>query len=137
MSGMLLWMSCFHTPSNDDEPLQQTPPSAETILVQIPYYGDRKNCRMTSVQALAYAEAIRTMESWSSLAEPEWFYPALMDVVGDGVPLLFLFWRSELGLGYSLYGYENGVSRRIDCYDSLSVVSRNDELLLHSCFFCS
>ena len=114
-------------PRNNDEPPQQTPPSAETILVQIPYYGDRKNCRMTSAQASAYAEAIRTMESW---ADPEWFCPALMDVAGDGVPLLFLLWGSEMGLGYYLYGYENGVSRRIDCYYSLTVVSMNGEILL-------
>ena len=109
-----------------EEPYEQDT-SAERILAQLPYYGNRNDCRMTAMQALAYAEAIRTADPWT---DAEWFYPALMDVAGDGVPLLFLLWQGEYNLGYFLYGYENGSSHRIDCYDTLTVVLMDGEILL-------
>jgi hypothetical protein len=85
------------------------------VLEQIPYIGDRSIMNLSREQALAYAEAIRGSETGYCL-----LFPLLLDVSGDGIPLLMLFTgERELGegedwyQGYILLGFNDGKARTV------------------------
>ena len=69
-------------------------------LAGVPYYGDRSTCRMDGRMAAAYGRALSAQPK-----ESEWgarLYAALVDVSGDGYPLLLTAYRypeARWGLG--------------------------------------
>ncbi|MCL2109915.1 MAG: hypothetical protein FWH20_11300, partial [Oscillospiraceae bacterium] len=92
-------------------------------LSEIPYYGERGNLRLSSEQALAYARAITDAEllyaNFGDNGTFDEFYPVLIDVAGDGVPLLMLVekyniemtdWEPDINI---LFGYEDGEYKKI------------------------
>jgi|GEM_PF-5647379 len=110
-------------------------------LFKIPYYGDRKQCRMLAEQAQAYANLIKIVDLKIEYSDYDGddFFPVLLDVSGDGIPLLLLvvgLYPDEKGwLGfcghYFLYGVEDGKAKRVEKgWINLSLQSRNEERLL-------
>lgn len=84
--------------------------SAVEIIGNIKYYGDKSICKMTKEMALAYAEAI---ESEKRYAVPgKWYnnvsvYAILMDLAGDGMPLLLTVLADGSIEGNNVECYEN------------------------------
>ena len=71
--------------------------SAETLLGQLPYIGDRSLCRMDAAMARAYAQAIRSQspafyDQYSGISYP--LHAVLVDGAGDGMPLLTMAFTS-------------------------------------------
>ena len=101
------------------EPIEQLTPetiepkpietqNAELDISYIPYFGNRDDFIMSAELAHAYVEAIRSAKivseywPWGNFTF-DTFYPVLIDIAGDGVPLLLLAERDyEIGLGNSL-----------------------------------
>lgn len=71
----------------------------EEILAQIPYYGDRSKCRLTSEQAAAFVQTIENLDIHEGMhsEDVDMLYSdirvALCDVEGNGVPALLLYYR--------------------------------------------
>ncbi len=77
---------------------------AASPLDGISYYGGRNRCVMTSAQAKAYAAAVDSLPKNGSRA-------ALVDVAGDGFPLLVTIsdYSAEIGADYtSVWEYRDG-----------------------------
>ena len=74
--------------------------SAEALLAQLPYIGDRSRCRMDAAMARAYAQAIQSQpaafyDQYSGISYP--LHAVLVDGAGDGMPLLAMaFTTGEL-----------------------------------------
>jgi len=104
-------------------------------ITNIPYYGNRSNFRLSAEHALAYAEAIRNAkinrDGWGPYNFDS-LYPVLIDVSGDGVPLLLLLAnvgddeaRSFGGPPLHpplLYGFENGEIQKIVEYAAIGIM---------------
>ena len=128
---------------NKDSSIENT--DIKDILSQIPYYGDINKCRMSAKQALTYADLIQTADLKSVYGcgavdeyKGDGFYPVLLDVSNDGIPLLLLVVGNppnESGIlgscsRYFLYGYKNGTIQEIKIRGNLGLSSINEERLL-------
>ena len=97
-------------------------PSAVIDISHIPYYGNREIFRLSAEHALAYADAIMSAEVdsdyWGHFSFDE-FYPVLIDVSGDGVPLLLLAEKDNTDrwtlpmYATLLFGYADGKLQKI------------------------
>jgi len=119
---------------------------SERILSRIPYYGDIGKCRLSAEQALTYADFIQTVDIknqyCSSIDEytSDGFYPVLLDVSDNGIPLLLIVVGNppnEYGMfgfdscsHYLLYGYKNGKIQEIKAQGNLGLLPINGERLL-------
>jgi len=113
-------------------------------ITQIPYYGDHEKFNLSVEHALAYAESIKNAEL--DIGELYFnfdiLYPVLIDVTGDGVPLLLLVEKAnetgaETGQWGSLplhlnllFGYKNGELQKIAQFMGIGIELLNDERLL-------
>ena len=105
--------------------------STATDISQIPYIGNRDLFHLPAEHALAFAEAIRSaeveLECWTSdvcVCNFETLYPVLIDIYGDGVPLLLIAQRACRYLSpdrwfgfqviYNLFAFQDGTFIRID-----------------------
>jgi len=81
---------------NPVEPTYTPVPTPALDISHIPFFGNHDNFRLSAEQALAFAEAIKLAEidceSWGHF-DFDVFYPVLIDVFGDGIPLLLLVYR--------------------------------------------
>ena len=92
-----------------------------TDISKIPYYGNSENIRLPKEHALAYAEAISDVKL--DFGEKQYsfdtFYPVLIDVSGDGIPLLLLAVEEHESFSdyfcvwNILFGYTDGALQRI------------------------
>ena len=124
--------------------LPEDTPSEATDISHIPYYGDREKIRLPAEQALAYAEAIRRAEIphfSSDTVDLDAIYPVLIDISGDGVPLLLIAQKDRRGASptsfydvdvrYLLFGFANGELQRIASAGSgMGVAAMRNENLL-------
>ena len=112
----------------------------ETLLSQTLLIGDVENFALPRDIAFAYAEAIRTAGFNSESGERidfDEFYVVLLDVSGDGVPLLLLV-KEELGHGLAwdtyrnlLFGFAGGEIQEILEYSTgIGIATENGERLL-------
>jgi len=139
-------------PPDDDHGSMQ---STATDISHIPYFGDRDKFQLSPEAALAYAEAVRTAEldygQWGYHSF-EILYPVLIDVSGDGFPLLLLIEKGEkqsysigdyysLGVDYSqwnmylqvqniLFGYLDGEVHMIAQSSGIGIAPLHDSALL-------
>ena len=126
------------------EPIEPKPietQTAELDISYIPYFGNRDDFIMSAELAQAYVEAIRSAKivseywSWGNFAF-DTLYPVLIDISGDGVPLLLLAERDyEIGLGNShwgiLFGFLRGEFQRITEYPvGIGIATIGNERLL-------
>lgn len=108
-------------------------------IFRIPYYGNRENFNLPAEHALAYAEAINQLkpvsDGWSYFNFDR-FYPVLIDISGDGVPLLLLVDKSDEYYGWYIYwnilfGYADGALQRITTYPTgIGIMKTENENLL-------
>jgi len=92
-------------------------------IMDIPYFGNREVFRLSAEHALAYAEAIRSARldiSWGHFSF-DTLSVVLIDVFGDGVPLLLLAERDftiSWGSAYwnILFGFADGALQKITDY---------------------
>ena len=97
--------------------------TAELDISHIPYFGDFAQFRLPAEHALAYAEAIKTAYldiGWGHFSF-DILYPVLIDVSGDGVPLLLLAERDDtISWGDAhwnmLFGFADGKLQRITAF---------------------
>ena len=107
------------------------------LPTQIPYYGDRNNCRLSSEQLEAYADAIQSARRKDDYSTFDTFYPVFLDVANDGKPLLMLFETSEginlfsgeWVLPFIIFGYDDGL-QQFDEHRGIAVSYRDGERLL-------
>ena len=110
----------------------QSATSGGELLTAIPYYGDRSKCRMSAAQARAYADVIASLPAADYADWPFWCYwsdwhdwrATLVDVDGDGVPILmlsdaYIFYpmdgkRSEFCGDFQIWEYRNGRAGQYD-----------------------
>jgi internalin A len=105
--------------------------STATDISHIPYIGNRDLFHLPAEHARAYAEAIRSAEAepdcWTNdvcVCNFETLYPVLIDIYGDGVPLLLIAQRACRFLSpnrwfgfeviYNLFAFQDGTFIRID-----------------------
>ena len=114
-------------------------PEAAMDISHIPYFGDREKFRLPAEHALAYAEAVMSAElSWGSTHVAfDRFRPVLIDVSGDGVPLLLLVEKDHsslegLILAWNiLFGYADGELQRIsNLLEGIGIKPLEDENLI-------
>ena len=132
-----------------EEPVEQTPeepaepeptdiPAVEFDISHIPYFGDREKFNLSVEHVLAYAEAIRNAELdlgyWGHFTF-DTLYPVLIDVAGDGVPLLLLVEKDDK-YGWDihwnmLFGFADGQLQRItDWPTGVGIATTENENLL-------
>lgn len=109
----------FNWQSNDVKGLisQLSSTAGPTMaLKSLPYIGDISKCQMSAQQATAYIDVLHKVEqSFSSGYEKN--FAVLIDVSGDGVPLL-LVWGGNLpyeecGVEPQYWGYQNGTAVKL------------------------
>ncbi|MCL2674388.1 MAG: hypothetical protein FWE92_03560 [Defluviitaleaceae bacterium] len=114
------------------------PLSTAVDISHIPFYGNRENFHLPAAHALAYAEAIRSAEfefgDWEYL-NFDMILPVLIDVSGDGIPLLLLAVKFEDYWGTNqywniLFGYANGEIQRITERMAIGMMHIDGENLL-------
>ena len=115
------------TPVIDDteqppHPTIHSTATPQEILTNIPYYGNPAECRLTAEQAIAYGGAIETAKFYFKEDDSfgmylgDGFYPVLIDVSGDGIPLLLIvvgnppddYGYFGVGSHCLIYGYKDG-----------------------------
>ena len=113
-------------PTKKEYPEYADPPLVEFNIKDIPYFGNHEMFRLPAAHALAYAEAIRNADfnldsRLYSLDRPiscDVLSVVLIDLVGDGVPLLLLAVRNySVSWGYAhefiLFGFAGGELQQI------------------------
>ena len=105
----------------------------------IPQFGAYENMEISQGRALAFAYAIyhARIDSWGFSFDT--LYPVLIDIVGDGAPLLLLICAEDHspnqwgGLPLHpplLFGYASGELQPIVAFDAIGITEKNGEKLL-------
>lgn len=102
--------------------------SAQTLLTDLAYYGDRSRCKMDRQMAEAYAKAIESMPLEDDSHPDRVFEAVLVDLAGDGMPVLMMASLPKVegndnGWLYmnSVWDYENGKANKVVYSDTLPV----------------
>jgi len=106
---------------------------AADILADIHYYGDRSKCQLTPEQALAYAEQIRAVRSYDNdtYISFQALNAFLIDVTGDGFPLLFLITYGYHGADYRLFHFTEGRAEETSQHRDILIYLDDDERILN------
>ena len=114
------------------------------MLYEIPFFGNRDDLRLSQSHTLAFAEATENagigIEWWWAEHGINFdaLYPVLIDVSGDGTPLLLLVGQTENYLLSSslpfhpalLFGYANGEIQQFETNMEIGIMEIDDERLL-------
>ena len=114
-------------------------PSAVGDISDIALYGSREDFNLSARQARVFAETVISGDyGMNILDDVDAIYPVLLDISGDGIPLLLLVGktyesteRGDLPL-YSniLYGYADGRVLPIKINTALGIMQKDGENLL-------
>lgn len=114
--------------------------STTTDIASIPFFGNPDTFNLPAAHALAYAEAIQNAGFGidSLHFRFDTFYPVLIDISGDGVPLLLLVEKADHTAQWGdlplhpnlLFGFADGELQRITQFMAVGTTQKGDETLL-------